>query len=107
MIVEILLLKLRTVNYIIESSNRVKMETNSSRILRVVYLSNLKPQIMNNVKDKRSADRSRVSVSEDWKVKWWSDSLGISAEQFKHMMNKVSNSNDKVKDIIQQNFKKS
>jgi hypothetical protein len=55
---------------------------------------------MDNLKDRGPKDRSRISLSEDWEVKWWTESLGISVIELKEAVGKVGNSADRVKEFL-------
>jgi len=55
---------------------------------------------MDNLKDRGPKDRARISLSEDWEVKWWTESLGISVNQLKEVVARVGNSADKVKEYL-------
>lgn len=57
---------------------------------------------MDNLKDRGPQDRNRISLSEDWEVKWWTVSLGVSASQLKGVVAKVGNSASKVKEYLQE-----
>ena len=58
---------------------------------------------MDNLKDKGPQDRSRISLSEDWEVKWWTTHLAISSKQLTEVVAKVGNSVRKVKEYLQEN----
>lgn len=58
---------------------------------------------MDDLKNKGPQDRSRISLSEDWEVKWWSEKLGISAKQLIEVVGKVGNSADKVQEYLRSN----
>lgn len=42
-----------------------------------------------NLKDRGSADRSRINVHEAHEVRYWTEALGVSAEQLKAAVQKV------------------
>ena len=56
---------------------------------------------MDNLIEKGPKDRTRISLSEDWEVKWWTKSLGVSVRQLKQVVEKVGNSAHKVKEYLQ------
>jgi hypothetical protein len=60
---------------------------------------------MDNLKEKVPQDKNRISLSEDWEVKWWTTSLGISSNQLKEVVDKVGNSATKVKEYLKENRK--
>lgn len=52
---------------------------------------------MDNLNDRGPDDRKRISLTEDWEVKWWCERLGVSVNQLKEVVAKVGNSAAKVK----------
>jgi uncharacterized protein DUF3606 len=48
-------------------------------------------------------DRSRISLSETYEVKYWSDKYGVSAERLKAAVGAVGNSPDAVEKWLRQN----
>jgi hypothetical protein len=57
---------------------------------------------MDNLKDRGPQDRNRISLTEDWEVKWWTKSLGVSVNQLKEVVGKVGNSASKVKEYLKE-----
>ena len=56
---------------------------------------------MSDDKNKRGeADRSRISLSEDYEVRYWTERFGVSEEQVAVAVNKVGNSADAVRKIL-------
>jgi len=56
---------------------------------------------MSDDKNKRGeADRSRISLSEDYEVRYWTERFGVSQEQLAVAVNKVGNSADAVRKIL-------
>lgn len=47
---------------------------------------------MDNLTKKVQADRSRINLSEDFEVKYWTKHLGVSREQIEQAVEKVGNS---------------
>ena len=47
-----------------------------------------------------SPDRDRINMSEDYEVRDWSESLGVTPEQLKEAVNAVGNSADKVREYL-------
>ena len=47
---------------------------------------------MDNRGKKGQPDRSRINLSEDYEVKYWSKHLGVSREQLAKVVEKVGNS---------------
>lgn len=55
---------------------------------------------MDNLNLKSPQDRSRISLTEDWEVKWWTKTLGLSVIELKNVIAKVGNSVERVKEFI-------
>jgi len=56
---------------------------------------------MSDDKNKRGeADRSRISLSEDYEVRYWAERFGVSKEQLAVAVNKVGNSADAVRKML-------
>jgi uncharacterized protein DUF3606 len=49
-----------------------------------------------------SHDRSRISMSEDYEVRYWTETLGVSEEQLGAAVAAVGNSADKVREHLRQ-----
>ena len=47
---------------------------------------------MDDLNKKGAADRSKINMSEDYEVKYWTKELGISKEQLRKTVDKVGNS---------------
>lgn len=47
---------------------------------------------MDNLTKKGQPDRSRINLSEDFEVKYWTKHLGVSREQLEKAVEKVGNS---------------
>lgn len=60
---------------------------------------------MDNLTNRGPQDRSRISLSEDWEVKWWSTNLAISASELKEAVVKVGNSASNVRQYLLKNKK--
>lgn len=45
-------------------------------------------------------DRSRISLSEDYEVRDWTTSLGVTEEQLREAVDAVGNSADKVREYL-------
>lgn len=45
-------------------------------------------------------DRSRISLSEDYEVRYWTETLGVSKEQLATAIKKVGNSPDAVRQAL-------
>jgi len=48
-------------------------------------------------------DRSRISLSEAYEVKYWADNYGVTAERLKAAVNAVGNSPDAVEKWLREN----
>jgi hypothetical protein len=67
------------------------------RECRDVRYLNDSEEIMADDKSKRGPqDRSRISLGEDYEVRYWSEKFGVSADQLKAAVKKVGNSADAV-----------
>ncbi|RYG99758.1 MAG: DUF3606 domain-containing protein [Alphaproteobacteria bacterium] len=53
-----------------------------------------------NKSDVGSPDRDRISLSEAYEVRDWSDSLGVSEERLREAVKTVGNSADKVREYL-------
>jgi 3-oxoacyl-[acyl-carrier-protein] synthase III len=47
---------------------------------------------MDDLKKRGSPDRSKINMSEDYEVKYWTRKLGVSKEQLQEAVDKVGNS---------------
>ncbi len=47
--------------------------------------------------DRGAADRSRVSLSQPWEVRYWTEALGVSEQQLRDVVGRVGNSADAVR----------
>ncbi|MBC9030831.1 DUF3606 domain-containing protein [Sphingomonas sp. JC676] len=52
--------------------------------------------------DVSSPDRDRISLAEDYEVRDWSKSLGVSEERLREAVAAVGNSSDKVREYLKQ-----
>jgi len=50
-----------------------------------------------NKNDTGSPDRDRISLSEDYEIRDWTQSLGVSEERLREAVSAVGNSADKVR----------
>lgn len=53
-----------------------------------------------NTKNVGSPDRDRISLSEDYEVRDWTKSLGVSEERLREAVEAVGNSADKVREYL-------
>jgi Protein of unknown function (DUF3606) len=51
-------------------------------------------------KDRGEPDRSRISLSEDYEVRYWTERLGVTKEQLAVAIDKVGNSADAVRRVL-------
>ncbi|MBC7381941.1 MAG: DUF3606 domain-containing protein [Bacteroidia bacterium] len=56
---------------------------------------------MDNLENKGPEDRSLIALKEDWEVKWWTKSLGVSVLQLKEAIDAVGYSSEKVHLFLQ------
>lgn len=56
-----------------------------------------------DTKNVGSPDRDRISLSEDYEVRDWSKSLGVSEDRLREAVGKVGNSADKVREYLKDN----
>jgi hypothetical protein len=47
--------------------------------------------------DRGAADRSRISLSQPWEVRYWTEALGVSEQQLRDVVGRVGNSPDAVR----------
>lgn len=45
-------------------------------------------------------DRSRISLLEDYEVRYWTDALGVSEERLREIVRRVGNSADAVREAL-------
>jgi hypothetical protein len=50
--------------------------------------------------DRGPADRSRISLDEDWEVQWWTKALGVSEDNLREAVAAVGNSANAVRDHL-------
>jgi hypothetical protein len=56
---------------------------------------------MSDDKTKRGPqDRSRISLSEDYEVRYWTEALGVSRERLEELVRKHGNSAEKVREAL-------
>jgi len=53
-----------------------------------------------NKNNRGEPDRSRISLSEDYEVRYWTERFGVSKEQLAVAINKVGNSPDAVRQVL-------
>ena len=53
-----------------------------------------------DLKNRGPADRSRISLTEDWEVQYWTKELGVTADRLKDLVAKHGNSADKVRGAV-------
>jgi hypothetical protein len=52
---------------------------------------------MDDKNNRGPQDRSRINLSEDYEVRYWTEALGVSEDQLKQAIEKVGNSAEKVR----------
>jgi hypothetical protein len=50
-----------------------------------------------DLKNRGPQDRSRISITEDWEIQYWTEELGISAERLRQLVREHGNSADAVR----------
>jgi hypothetical protein len=53
-----------------------------------------------DLKERGPQDRSRISLSEDWEVRYWTKALGITEAKLRQVVAKVGNSAEKVREEL-------
>lgn len=53
-----------------------------------------------DLKDRGPQDRSRISIHEDWEVKYWTKELGVSKERLAELVKQHGNSAEKIRSAI-------
>jgi hypothetical protein len=53
-----------------------------------------------NLDNRGPQDRERINLSEDWEVRWWSKSLGVSESELRKAVLAVGNSVAKVRNHL-------
>lgn len=49
---------------------------------------------------RRPQDASRISMSEDYEVRYWTEKFGVSRDQLERAVNEVGNSADRVAEYL-------
>jgi hypothetical protein len=49
-----------------------------------------------DLKNRGPQDRSRINMSEDWEVQWWTQKFGVTVEQLKKAVSAVGSSAEAV-----------
>lgn len=56
---------------------------------------------MSDDKSKRGPqDRSRISMSEEYEVRYWTEALGVSRERLEELVRKHGNSAEKIREAL-------
>jgi hypothetical protein len=55
---------------------------------------------MNDPKNRRPQDPSRINIRDEWEVRFWTKELGISPDELKRLVTAHGNSVQKVRDAI-------
>ena len=59
---------------------------------------------MNNLRDNSAEYNIRITLTDDWELKWWSERLGISVSQLREAATNVGNSVSKIKRYLKINL---
>ena len=68
--------------------------------INFVSINNLIFYTMDDLHNRAPQDGKFISLSEDWEVKWWTKSLGVSAQQLAEVVAEAGNSAEKVKEYL-------
>jgi hypothetical protein len=61
----------------------------------------MEPDMSDDLKNRGEPDRSRISLTEEHEVRYWTKSLGVSREELEQTVRSVGNSPDAVKRALQ------
>jgi hypothetical protein len=53
-----------------------------------------------NLKDRGPQDRSRISLTEDWEMKYWTQALGVSREELEKLVREHGHAADAVREAL-------
>jgi hypothetical protein len=53
-----------------------------------------------NLKERGPQDASRISMTEEWEVRYWTTALGVSREQLDQLLREHGNSADSVRKAL-------
>jgi hypothetical protein len=53
-----------------------------------------------DLKNRRPQDRSRINISEDWELDYWTKELGVSRDELKRLVAQHGNSADAVQQAL-------
>jgi hypothetical protein len=53
-----------------------------------------------NLKDRGPQDRSRISLTEEWEVKYWTQALGVSREELEKLVREHGHAADAVRKAL-------
>lgn len=59
---------------------------------------------MNNLRDNDAEYNIRISLTDDWEIKWWTERLGVSVSQLREAATNVGNSVAKIKRYLKINL---
>ena len=80
-------------------TTRLRRSRNLTQPLTVGRL--WKETIMSDDKNNRGPqDRSRISLSEDYEVRYWTDALGVTEDRLREIVGRVGNSADAVREAL-------
>ncbi|MEO8147465.1 MAG: DUF3606 domain-containing protein [Bacteroidia bacterium] len=55
---------------------------------------------MDNLNYNGPRDRNRISLNEDWEVKWWTKTFAVSSTELQEIISKVGNSVARVREYL-------
>lgn len=80
-------------------TTRLRRSRNLTQLLTVGRL--WKETIMSDDKNNRGPqDRSRISLSEDYEVRYWTDALGVTQDRLREIVGRVGNSAEAVREAL-------
>jgi len=64
------------------------------------YLDHQTNYMADNLKDRGPQDRSRISMSEDWEIDYWTKELNCSEEELRDAISKAGSSVESVREFL-------
>jgi hypothetical protein len=66
----------------------------------VVEETSRSAQMADDLTNRGSQDRSRISMSEDYEVRYWTKALGVSKDELQKLVDKHGNSAARIKEAL-------
>ena len=67
---------------------------------RALHQTDRETDMSDDLKNRGPQDRSRISLTEEWEVAYWTKSLGVSRERLEQLVREHGNSADAVKTAL-------